>query len=479
MTATHDVEVAVIGAGIAGLVAAVRLQRAGIQTLLVEERESAGGLLTPASLGDIEVDGGAESFAIRNSSVAELIDEFELPLVVVSPSPSGAMLLGRSRGHRVRRSALPHATVLGIPSNPWASDVRASVGLVGAVRASLDALLPRRVGSRAASIGELVQRRMGRRVRIGLVDPIARSVYSTAANDLDVDTVSPRLRPELAERGSLARAAASITSGVRPGSAVNGIEGGLWRLAAALAEVFMARGGELWTGTRAGLLSSSGNDGVVFVADRHGIDRLIRAREVIMATPGPMAGKLTAECAPQLSGVLGAADFRGVTVACVRIIAPGMDAFPVGSGVIIAANAGLRAKALTHMNAKWDWLPLPAHEHVLRLSFDGADPETQRLAADRDHLSAELATILGVPIASAAITDAVVTSWPDAVVPLDSETRRDLAREVAFAEMRNITCVGSWASGPGLASVIPYSASAADRVIGRLHHEVVRNEREL
>ena len=479
MTESYDVDVAVIGAGVAGLVAAVRLQRAGIQTLLIEERDSVGGLLTPRYLGDIEVDGGAESFAIRNSSVAELIDELGLPLTVVSPSPSGAMLLGASRGYRLRRTALPQATVLGIPSSPWASDVRASVGLAGAVRASLDALLPRRVGRGAVSLGALVQQRMGRRVRASLVDPIALSVYSTAAGDLDVETVSPRLRPELAERGSLARAVASITSGVKPGSAVNGIEGGLWKLAAALAETFMARGGELWTSTRAGVLSGSGKEGVFFVADSHGIDRVTRARAVIVATPGPTAGKLTADCAAPLSEALSIADFRGVTVACVRITSPALDAFPVGSGVIIAASAGLRAKALTHMNAKWDWLRLPLHEHVLRLSFDGTDPQTQLLASDRDRLSAELSTIMGVPIASTAIAAVVVTPWLDAVIPLGAETRRTLAQAVAGAERQNITCVGSWASGTGLASVIPYSTSAADRVIGRLHHEVVTNEREL
>lgn len=483
MTATPDCEVVVIGAGIAGLVAAVRLQRAGIHTVLIEEREVVGGLLAPTSLGDTVVDAGAESFATRNSSVRELIDELGLGLTIVSPSPAGAMLLAGSGRGRVRRTALPRATVLGIPSRPWARDVRAALGITGAIRASLDALIPRTVGSTAASIGELAHRRMGRRVRSSLVDPIARSVYSTAASELDIDTVSPRLRTELAERGSLARAAASITSGVKPGSAVNGIEGGLFRLAIELAAAFVSDGGELITGWRAGVLSPSGSGAISVVADRQGNHRLFNPSEVIVATPGPHAAVLTRQRSAQLSEALNGAVFRGVTVACVRVVEPALDSFPVGSGVIVAENAGMLSKALTHLNAKWGWYHLPAHEHLLRLSFDGTDPETLRLAADRDQLAGELSSITGVPIAPASLTAVTVAPWPDAVVPLGAQTRRTLTLAIAAAERDHITCVGSWASGTGLASVIPYATDAANRVIGRrvssrLSKAVITKERE-
>lgn len=478
MTATIDCEAVVIGAGIAGLVSAVRLQRAGIQTMLIEERDSVGGLLTPTFLGDMVVDAGAESFATRNSSVSELIDEFGLSLSVVSPSPAGAMLVARSRRGRLRRTALPRATVLGIPSRPWARDVRAALGFTGSLRACLDAVIPRTAGSGAGSIGELAQLRMGRRVRSTLVDPIARSVYSTAANELDIDTVAPRLRAELAEHGSLARAAASLTSGIKPGSAVNGVVGGLFTLAAELAAAFTSHGGELVTGARAGALSFSESGGISVLADQHGTRRAIIAREVIVATPGPQAAVLTRGCASGLSDVLGAAVFRGVTVVCIRLVAPALDSFPVGSGVIIAESAAMRSKALTHLNAKWEWYQLPTHEHVLRLSFDGADPETLRLAGDRDQLASELSIITGVSIARKSITDVTVIPWPDAIVPLDGETRRALSLAIAAAARDNITCVGSWASGTGLATVIPYSTAAADRVIGRLRQAIATKERE-
>ena len=66
----------------------------------------------------------------------------------------------------------------------------------------------------------------------------------------------------------------------------------------------------------------------------------------------------------------------------------------------------------------------------------------------------------------------------DAIVPLDGETRRAVSLAIAAAARDNITCVGSWASGTGLATVIPYSTAAADRVIGRLRQTIATKERE-
>ncbi len=466
MSSGSEFDVVVVGGGIGGLVTAVLLQRAGVRTLLIERGNLVGGLLTRTRLGDLEVDAGGESFATRNDAVRELIGELGIDLAVVAPNPNGAMLASSERG-RVRRAPLPTGTVLGIPGRPWAREVRRVIGVAGALRASLDLLLPAGIGGNTTSLGDLVERRMGRRVRTRLVDCVCRSVYSTPANELDVDRVSPALAAELLRGGSLARAVRAVASGARPGSAVETLVGGMWRLPLELASVFQAHGGVLWTAASAvDITRTHATQLEVTVAVRNVVEH-VRARQVVLAVAGPAAATLLAGVDPELSGMLGAASFRGVTVACARLGSTALDSHPVGNGVIVAQGVASRAKALTHLNAKWAWLGgrLGAHEHIVRLSFDGTSPETAAFAADRDAIAAELSLLTGVPIGGAEISELTVLPWPDAVVPLAAGPGPSLRAASLAAELRGVTCVGSWVAGTGLAAVIPQARAAAGRVI--------------
>jgi len=466
MTVPLQFDVVVIGAGVAGLVSAVHLQRAGVRTLLIEGSEGVGGLLASTRVGEHDVDGGAESFASRNNVVAALVSEWGIAVDIASPNPVGAMIATRTRTG-VRRIPLPWQTALGIPGRPWARDVRRSIGVLGVFRALLDGIMPPRIGRPVTGLGALVQLRMGRRVRTRLVEPLCRSVYSIPAGEVEVVRVLPTLRSELARRGSLARAVRAISSGARPGSAVQGLSGGLWQLAPALAKSFTNVGGVLWTGTpvtRIGHADGAQRSITVGEATDH---RTVRARHVVLAVPGPTAARLTADVDMTLSAALDAATFRGVTVTCAQVLSASFDSNPVGTGVIAGENVATRAKALTHLNAKWAWLAsrLAPHEHLLRLSFDGVSADVAATAANREAIADELSTLSGVCVDATQIADLAVSQWPDAVVPLDSGIGFTLTTASLSAEEKGITCVGSWVSGTGLATVIPYARAAMDRVI--------------
>ena len=129
---------AVIGAGIAGLVVARDLQRAGVPTTLVEAQPRVGGMVRAETLAEgIRVDVGAEGFAVRGDAVVELAAQLGLAERLCDPRTSRLWLPPASGAH-----PLPEQSLHGIPAVPLAREVIDVLGWGGALRAQLDRLMP-------------------------------------------------------------------------------------------------------------------------------------------------------------------------------------------------------------------------------------------------------------------------------------------------------------------------------------------------
>ena len=440
MMSTADV--VVVGGGIAGLTAAWELARAGRRVEVLEAGDRTGGLLRAAEVAGATLDVGAESFAIRTSGVADLIADAALPLDVVAPAPEGAHLVWRGRFGRTRRAPLPRRALLGLPAEPGAADVARIIGRRGVRRALAEASLPRDAAAAAEpTLADLAAERFGPRVADLLVEPLCRSVYSQPAASVRLSTLHPALWRAFTDHGSLTAAVAGLAPASRAGSAVRGIAGGMWRLAAELRRAAEAAGAVVRTGApvraiRPGTAATEVVlDGTVLTADH-----------VLLATG--------ATAAAALLGVDAAAP-AAVRLTTVALSTPALASRPVGTGVIVAPGVPVAAKALTHVDAKWGWAAaaLPAGTHVVRLSArDAAVPVPGEPAA----LARELRRLTGAPVRPAEIDDVIRTDWTDAVVPPSLRaTLSDAARS------RGVVLLGAVAAGTGLASVIPHARAAA------------------
>jgi oxygen-dependent protoporphyrinogen oxidase len=390
----------VIGGGIAGLIVALRLAQAGRRVTLLEATDRLGGQLAPQRVAGVELDAGAESFATRGTAIAALIDELRLAPDVVTPRPVPAWL------HRARGPAvpLPAAGLLGIPANPLAPDVVRAIGLAGAWRARLDGILPRAVGSDAATLGELVAARMGRAVLDGLVAPVARGVYSREPGDLALAVAAPTLLERLREHGSLAAAVRGLRANAPAGSLVASLRGGMFRLADALADACRRSGVDIRMGVR--------------------VDEVPPGAVLAAATPATPPG-------------------QPITVVTLVVRTPLLDGAPRGTGVLVAPGSGVDARALTHLTAKWQWLADAfGGDHAVRLSYDGvpADPIAQAL---RD---------------ASTIFDAAL---PD---PIDSAVRT-WHRPVPEPHDHAMTRTGEPVAGSGLAAVVAHAEATAAAIL--------------
>ncbi|WP_282947636.1 protoporphyrinogen/coproporphyrinogen oxidase [Cellulomonas endometrii] len=457
----------VVGGGVAGLVAARELAVAGLRPLVLEAWRAPGGVVGRHEVDGLLLDAGAESFATRGGVVAALAAELGLTDRVVTPEPHGAWV-------RLPHGAgpLPRTGLLGIPADPWAPDVRRTLGTVGSLRAALDRVLPASVGLRAEvpTLGGLVRARMGARVLDRLVRPVVAGVHAAEPDDVAADAVAPGLAAAVRREGSLAGAVAAMRALAPAGSAVAGFRGGLHVLVDALASDVEARGGTVRT--RTAVVAVERTDGVfhVTVTGEAGATEVLRARRLVVATP--RAVDLLAGVAPDLAGLH---TDPGADIVLVTLVldAPELDSAPRGTGVLVARGVqGVRAKALTHATAKWGWLAEAAGpgRHVVRLSYgragdDAGDPLPRDLDALTDLALRDAAAVLGVPLTAAQVRAAARVPWSQGL-PVPSAAHRRTVQQVraAVAGVPGLAVVGAWVSGNGLASVVPDARATAAAV---------------
>jgi oxygen-dependent protoporphyrinogen oxidase len=399
----------VIGGGIAGLVVARRLAIAGRTVVLYEASDRLGGTIATHTVGGIDMDAGAESFAMRGGTVAALATELGLSNKIVTPH-SGAAWLQPVKGKPV---PLPSTSILGIPANPLANDVIGVVGLLTAFRAQLESFVPARAPTTTVTVGSLVQQRMGHGMLNKLVAPVVHGVYSMHPDNLPIDRAAPGLQAALERHGSLAAAVKALRRAAPPGSTVAGIYGGLYRLLNELAADVQRQGVLVRLGERVESVAAVSGTAVI-------------------AAPGLLQ--------PTASG-------RRIVLATLVVEQPRLDMAPRGSGLLVAeGHKHIRARALTHATAKWEWLRKRAQgRHVLRLSYDDEPPSLAETArADAEEL-------LGVPLPLSSVIDFARVEW---------------LRPAPCSAPRGVTVVGEEVAGAGLAGIIAHANRQADRLLG-------------
>jgi oxygen-dependent protoporphyrinogen oxidase len=472
----------VVGGGISGLLAARELALAGVRTTVLEASGQWGGCVGSHVVAGLTLDSGAESFATRSSAVADLAADLGLAAEIVAPNPGGAWVQ-LPDGPR----ELPRTGVLGIPANPWDPEVRRSLGLLGSLRASLDAVLPASVGTGTtdSSVSALVRARMGRRVLDRLVAPVVGGVHSADPGVLDIDMVAPGLRAGIRRYGSLAAAVSAQRGGAprksaqvrqpggagsavpvpgpqKAGSAVAGLRGGMHTLVSALLAELRGHGVRLLANSQADSVERAPEGWRVAAGGT-----VFDAGLLVVAVAGPAAVGLLATALPALAGLRPDA---GPDVGLVTLVVdlPQLDAAPRGTGILVAPQSpGIEAKALTHATAKWGWLAERAGPgtHVLRLSYGRGDTRHgARHAGGTDaRTDAELfqaslqdaSLLLDVPVAARDVVDWDVVRWPGALpfAALGHKRRVAEVRSICAAD-GTLAVVGGWLAGNGLAAIV-------------------------
>jgi oxygen-dependent protoporphyrinogen oxidase len=292
---------------------------------------------------------------------------------------------------------LPATGWLGIPTRPLDKDVRKVIGSSAALHASVEAHQPLGDIADDVTVGAIVRARLGDEIADRLVAPVLQGVYSRHVDTLRLADIDAALPQQLREAGSLLKLAEAKRALAPAGSAVLGIEGGMWRLTEALATSVREAGGRIVTSAAVERLAFA--DGAWHIDAGGG--RVVADR-VVIATPLP-------DAAPLVDHLL-TIERRQVAVVTLVLDAPDLDGAPRGTGVL-ALDGVTRAKALTHSTAKWSWLArAAAGRHVVRLSYALDDPDEDVASGALD----DAARLLGVELDASRVRGIATAVWTDA-----------------------------------------------------------------
>jgi oxygen-dependent protoporphyrinogen oxidase len=413
----------VVGAGIAGLVAARELVLLGHTVRVLEASDRAGGQIAAATVDGVRIDLGAEAFATRGGLVRDYLERLGLADRIESPLDAPAWLCTPEND----LVPLPAVSLLGIPSAPLAADVVRVVGRRGAWRAQLDALLPGPIGSRMTTVGGVVRRRMGAAVLERLVAPVVEGIHSVHPDQLPLTSV-PGLRHHLLRENSLARAVMRMRIDAPAGSLVARIDGGMTTLVDALLAELDRFGVAIDYGVR---VIAAHPDHVVVAGD--GGDEHVISGRVLVAAPGIVANE---------HGETGGTTQTHLVTLVLAADGPYRDALvtaPRGTGVLVARGSTVQARALTHATAKWPGLrERAAGREIVRLSYEQP--------VDVEQARRDASVLLGVSIPADSIEHVETVSWNRAQrITVDNE----------------LPLIGEQVAGTGLAVVIAHAVDTA------------------
>lgn len=461
---SSEPRVAVVGGGIAGLVAAHTLVQAGARVTLVEADRRLGGKIRSERIATAVVDVGAEALLTRLPAAVELCRELGLGDDLVPPSQ-----LTTSVWTRGRLREMPGNVLGGLPDGVAPLLRSGILSPLGIARASLDLALPARPLDADRAVGELIGRRLGRQVLDRLVDPLLGTIYGADCDELSVRATAPQLEALARDHRSLIRGLQAARPAAATGPLFLGLPGGLERIVARLCD--RLQNAELRCGVAVTRLDR-GRDGR-YRLHGPGLEPLV-ADGVVIATPADQAGRILSAASPAAATLLRAIRYSSTVVVTLRYPAEALPQPLRGAGFLVPRSERRLLGACTWLSAKWPHLAASG-ETWLRCSI-GRGNAIRALSLDNAtlvrELSAELREAMGLRGEPAG---AQVTRWEHALPHYEPGHIDRVDRiEDELSHLPGVALAGAAYRGIGVPQCIAQGRAAAEQTLADLETDVSR-----
>ena len=448
---TPDVDVAVVGAGAAGLAAAHVLQRAGRSVCVFEAGPRPGGVMRTGTAEGFTFDLGPNSFRMTGA-VRQLFEGVGLAAAIEQASPeSHARYLLQADG----LVPVPLGA-LGLLRTPLLS---------GAAKRRLlrEPFVPRGDGA-AESVAAFAGRRLGPELVEKLLAPFLVGVYAGDETQLGAAAAFPALVEYERTGGSIAMGA--MRTALRRSDAPKGRRGS-----------FSGRGG---VGALAGELAAAlGTDAIACDTRVDAIEpddggwrvqtgaQTTRAVAVVLAADAPAAAALLGPLAPDAAARCAEVAYAPM-VSMPLAVDPAAAKRPIaGFGFLVPDAAGLKLLGGLFMSRLFEGRAPEGQELVHAMIGGLRWPEAveQDDAALVDAVHRGLDRALGTGDAPRPLA---IARWPRAVPQPDRvHPQRVAAIRAAVRALPPLELAGGWLDGVALSSAFASGLAAADRLAAR------------
>ncbi len=185
--------VAVVGAGITGLVAAYELRRKGVNVTLYEASNQTGGAIRTTHDDGFLAEHGPNSF-VSSAPVEELLGKLDLQGDVVEADPDAN-----------RRFIVRGGRLIPFPLTPPAMLGTRLFSLRAKLRVLAEPLVSRGAATGDESIASFVRRRLGREVLDYAVDPFISGIFAGDPEQLSMAHAFPRVYELERTHGSISK----------------------------------------------------------------------------------------------------------------------------------------------------------------------------------------------------------------------------------------------------------------------------------
>jgi oxygen-dependent protoporphyrinogen oxidase len=404
-------DVAVIGAGIAGLAATYELQRRGVSVRLLEASDRPGGVIRTDRFDGWVVDAGPDSLLVQKPAAVALCRELGLGDRLVSTlTPRTAYVLRHGRLHPI-----PEGSFLGFPVRVSALAASSLFSVGGKLRMACEVVIPRREDDEDESIAAFVRRRFGEEAVDYLAEPLLAGIHAGDVDRLSVRALFPRLVDAERQTGSIIRAFRALRMKPSPQGAFVSLPGGIGELAETLAGAIPP--GVITTSSRVTDLRHAG----IFTLDA--TTGAIQATAVILAVPAYAAGGILRGVHTGLAALCADVPYASTATVAFGYRREQIGHPMRGSGFVVPRVERNPLLAATWVTSKW---PHRAPDgHVLLRGFLGGGRDPRRLDQDDDDL---------IDLAREALADVMSISGTPIFARLSRWTRQSPQYEVGHLE---------------------------------------------